>query len=433
MGLLNREHEGRQHWYLYLEPTGKKEKTDILYGKTRQERKAQKEKARQHYLARLNELGDEKRGLGTPKAKPAIAITDFAQWFRDNVVVHHGGAERERDILKHILRFCAVKHLTALTQITTETLKEYETWRTTVPYVIAHFGGPNGKPRTMPPPKPVTINRETAVLKQMLVAAVPTYLEKSPLEDAPFLDCVDAVPRLMSDAERERLLGALDTPWDRAIFLIGYEGLVRLTNILDFKKTDREYGAAGHQWLCVREPKNNRPYKIKLSKVIITALDALPPNATEYLFPQRRGAELERNRRGAFATMLRRAAARAHVPWGRKRGGNVFHWATRTTGATRMVDQGGEGVLKAVAQMGGWKNTFMLEKTYHLVKATDLDAIVDRLNTDNAQKAKRARQDAAKAAKTGQGRGKAAKPAARVLRAKRRFHSPTVPQRTQVG
>jgi len=321
--------------------------------------------------------------------------------------VHHGGAERERDILKHILRFCAAKHLTELTEITTETLKEYETWRKTVPYVIAHSGGPHGKPRTLPPPKPVTINRETAVLKQMLVAAVPTYLEKSPLEDAPFLEWVDPVPRLMSDAERVRLLAALDSPWDRAIFLIGYEGLVRLTNILDFKKTDREYGAAGHQWLCVREPKNNRPYKIKLSKVIIKALDALPPNATEYLFPQRRGAELERNRRGAFATMLRRAAARARVPWGRKHGGNVFHWATRTTGATRMVDQGGEGVLKAVAQMGGWKNTFMLEKTYHLVKAADLDAIVDRLNTDNAQKAKQARHGAARAAKTGQGRGKA--------------------------
>jgi len=383
-------------WWIYNEKTKKKVPTEIPVGTTSAQRRDSKQRAEDWYHKVMLGQAD-----ATATVRPAIAITAFAQWFNDNILEHRDGVERDRLALKHVVRFCAAKKLVELTEITADHLPEYASWRKKHPTVIAHFGGKNGKPRTLKPPLHRTINRETAVFKSMLMAAVPTYLAASPLAGKPFLDYTPAVPRMLTDAERARLLPALPHDWDRAIFLIGYEGLVRLTNILDMKKTDREKDLDGKQWLWIRNPKMDTPYKIQLSKAIIDALDALPVNASEYLFPQRRGAQLERNRRGAFATMLRRAAGRVRVPWGQKRGGTVFHWATRTTGMTRMIDQGGEGVIKAVAQMGNWKNAETPLGIYYQVKPKDLDAIVERLNKDNAQKAKAGRKGKGRARPTG--------------------------------
>jgi integrase len=331
--------------------------------------------------------------------KPMI-FDHWATWYATNKTALKAGGERELYAIKHLRRFFGTY---LLTNITVHTLAEYHTWRLTVPHIIDHFGGKNGPRRVMPLPEPATVNREVTVLKEMLKAAVPVYLKASPLTGEAFLPTTEVVSRLMTEDERDRLLAALD-PDDRAIFLIGDDALPRFSDILDLRKQDYTIDADGRHWLQIVHPKTRKPYPVQLSDKVIAALAALPVTTSDYLFPRRRTSKKKSTRRQVVATHLRRVANRVGVPWGRKGGGNTFHWATRMTGATRMIDQGGEGVVDAVAQMGGWKNAFMLLQRYKKTKAADLNAIVDRLNKAEAEKTAKADATAQKQTKKRKGR-----------------------------
>lgn len=82
-----------------------------------------------------------------------------------------------------------------------------------------------------------------------------------------------------------------------------------------------------------------------------------------YLFPRRRKARTEASRRSGIKNMLARYCQEADIPYGRMRGGLTFHWATRRTGATRMltrkVDPG------TVQKVGRWKNPDIVLGIYH--------------------------------------------------------------------
>ena len=60
--------------------------------------------------------------------------------------------------------------------------------------------------------------------------------------------------------------------------------------------------------------------------------------------------------------MLQTACARAGLPYGRKAGGITFHWATRRTGATRMIRRKVD--LKTVQAIGHWKTADVVLDIY---------------------------------------------------------------------
>lgn len=140
-------------------------------------------------------------------------------------------------------------------------------------------------------------------------------------------------------------------PDDKAIYLLGVDSLLRLGDILDLRKADRR-GAA----MYIADPKDptqSEPFEVPLSKRTRAALGALPKTDSEYLFPRRRRAKTERDRRNTIRQVFELACKRARVPFGRAAGGFTFHWGTRRTGATRMIRAGVD--VKTVQEVGHWQ------------------------------------------------------------------------------
>ncbi len=102
--------------------------------------------------------------------------------------------------------------------------------------------------------------------------------------------------------------------------------------------------------ITLRDSKTG-PYQVPLAHRAKAALKALPRKGA-YVFPHRRQAKTERDRRGAVRLMLRRACTRAKLPYGRTMGGVTFHTATRASGATRMLRAGVDP--RTVQAVGNW-------------------------------------------------------------------------------
>jgi hypothetical protein len=133
--------------------------------------------------------------------------------------------------------------------------------------------------------------------------------------------------------------------------------LIRLGDLLDLQPTDRRRG-----WLYVADPKADEPYEIALSRRAMQALDALPVTG-KYYFQRYRGAKTDRDRRARVRRMLMKLCAKAHVPYGKKGGGITFHWATRRSGATRLLVKQ-NAPLPAVQRQGNWKTPAVLLAIY---------------------------------------------------------------------
>lgn len=313
-----------------------REKTDVLIdAPSATERKENRARAERLWHRRMVELSDD--GHRPPDEKPAILFRTFAAWFEQHVMPTRRGHEREAEMLPRLVAFFGHEPLTAIgpTRAT-----EYMTHRasTTV--------GPS------------TINREVDLLKSVLRSAVPDYLQASPLFGMKRLHTPTPKRRLMSEDEERRLLAVMD-PEDKAFFLVGTDTLTRLSDIIDLK-TEDDHGAT----LWVADPKQGGGFEVPVSKRLRKALDALPKDRP-FLFPSRRVARTERDRRNSVRQMLERYCAMTEppIPFGRKRGGLSFHWATRRTGATRMLTR---GVDPGTAQkVGRWKDPSIIMGIYH--------------------------------------------------------------------
>jgi len=364
-------------WYwLWLEtapPGQEREKTDIRIGTTTAQRHDSRQLANDLYHRRMNEIAARIHRLpqGLPKA-PTFAV--FAKWYDTNVIAHHKGHERERDILRRLVQaFGAL----AIDAIDPATVIAWRTVRRMTGTTVEHFGGPKGKPRTFPPPTARTVNREVDLLQQILAAAVPKYFDESPLEDLPDLEVVDPIRRTMSAEEERRILQEL--PADlRAILLVGLDTLTRLKDILNLRRRD-DHGTH----LDIVDTKNGLSHTVPVSTRLRLALDAVPVDARkpEWYFPKRRVARTERDRRGAIAHALKRACQRAHVDYGRATFGVTFHWGTRRTGATRMIRAGGDKAIATAQRIGNWKDPTVLIGLYQETITAEMRAAVESVGS----------------------------------------------------
>jgi len=319
-------------WWLYLETARRRERTDIRIGRTTSQRYDSRKLAEDLYHQRMNELAARLYKL--PSAQPAIRFGKYADTYAADVIPHHKGAGRELELLVALRRFFADDLLTA---IDVERARQYTTARRVT--VSAR-----------------TVNREVDLLKAMLRDAVPKYLTVSPLVNMKRLAIVQPKRRLLMPAEEAKLLAAGD-PVDRALLILGIDGLIRLGDLLDLQRTDRHRG-----WLYIRDPKSGEPYEVALTPRATKALAAIP-GTDPFYFAKFRKAENPRDWRSSVRQRLEYLCGEVNVPYGRKVGGITFHWATRRTGAYRLVVQR-KRAIPAVQRQGNWKTPDVLLSIY---------------------------------------------------------------------
>lgn len=303
------------------------------------QRKTNRILAEEIYHSAMGDLAREQFHL--PTHQPTKPFTDWVDWYTLNVTATHRGAEREREILG-VLRKAF------------EALPLGDVDRTAVTeWMTARAAKVSAR----------TVNREIDVLKSILRAAAEhREIEASPIAGMRRLQVRRPQRRLLKPAEEDRLLKLL-APDIRTIVIMGLDTLCRLGDILDLRR-DQDHGR--ELWIGdPKDPRQAEPYTVPVSKRLRVALDGLPRERGQvYYFPARRLAKTERDRRNAIAHAIRRACKRARpkIPYGRNAGGITFHWATRRTGATRMIQGGIDPAT--VQRIGHWRRADVVLEIY---------------------------------------------------------------------
>jgi integrase len=322
-----------------LEPT--KIRRDAV---TSEQRALNKTLVEELYHARMTTLAKGHYQLNGGGARSADLFRVFSQWYEEHLVPKHAasGQPREKDILG-ILRLGFGR--CALSEIVPGVVDEWATRRLKTGVTAAG------------------VNREIDTLKSVLQAAVRSKkLAASPLYGMRRLRTKPVKRRIISKTEEARLIAAMTDPVDVALFYCGQDTLCRLGDLLGLQLDD-DHGTE----LYIREPKDPRqpePYTVPVSRRMRKALDRIKPTAKRYVFAKHRGAENPRDWPTSVRKMLMKACAAATppVPYGRNHGGITFHWATRRTGATRMIAGGAD--LKAVQRVGNWKDPRVVLQIY---------------------------------------------------------------------
>lgn len=355
MGVFSRADS--PYWWLWLETTHQKEKTDIKIGTTAHHRHDSKKLAEDRYHQRMNELAARLYKL--PSAVPAIRFDAYATHY-ETVIALRRGARRERELLKSLV---ASLGPVLLSSLDADRVRSYM----------------HARRKTV---AAVTVNREVDLLKSMLRDAVPKYLSVSPIVGLKRLPVITPKRRLLLPAEERQLLKVGDAQ-DRALLILGIDTLLRLGDLLDLERSDRT-----GQWLYVRDPKSGQPYEVALSPRAMHALDKLGKDG-RYYFPKFRKAENPRDWTSSVRQRLEWLCEQVDIPYGKAKGGITFHWATRRTGATRML------VTKAiplpvVQRQGNWKNPDVLLQIYAQADRQDLLRAVGSLPSRSRPRRKRA-------------------------------------------
>jgi integrase len=321
--------------------------------------------AEQLYHARMTALAK-----GDAETHPVITFGAFLDWWTAHKLPARRGKDRESELLP---RFRSAFGELPLTAIDRHRVSEWITARLATPTVIKY-----GRKQRVFRASPRTVNREVAVLKTVLQAAVPKYLEQSPLYGMRQERTTTPKRRMLREDEEARLLAVLE-PDDKALFLIALDALVRLGDVIDLKWKD-----VHDDTIWIADPKAGGGFTVPLSSRAQSAVAAIRPKRAKpdaYLFARRRKARTERDRRGSVRQMLERACRLANVPYGRAHGGVTFHWATRRTGLTRMLVRKVD--LGTAQKVGRWKTANVVLEAYHELIDDEARAAVETIGRDS--------------------------------------------------
>ncbi len=346
------------YWWLFLETTKTKEKTELKIGTTTAQRRDSRKLAEDRYHQRMNELAARLYKL--PSAQPAIRFDKYAETYAADVISHHRGARRELELLKNLRAFFGDDLLTMVD----------------VDRARAYISSRKAKASAR------TINREIDLLKGMLRDACPKYLAASPLVGMKRLHAITPKRRLLSKAEERKLLSVGDRQ-DRALLILGIDTLIRLTDLLDIERGDH----IGH-WLYVKDPKGGEPYEVALSPRATAALDRISGTGRFY-FEKFRKAANPRDWPGSVRHLLEFLCGQVDLAYGLKAGGITFHWGTRRTGATRLL-MDKRVPLPVVQRQGNWKTPDVLLAIYAEARRSDQLKAVGTFPRRSRSKRKRA-------------------------------------------
>jgi integrase len=331
---------------MWLEISKRRERTDFRIGTTTSERRESRRLADLRYHQRMNEIAARRYKL--PGSQPQVRFATYAGLYGDAIQLHKG-AQREAEMLKHLIAFFGDD---VLDDIDVERVRAYMGQRKSSTF--------RGRPISAS-----TINREIDLLKAMLREAVPKYLNESPIAGLKRLRVVTPRRRLMMPDEEQKLLEVCQDAQDRAIIILGVDTLLRLGNLVGLKRSDR-HGS----WLYVADTKNGTPVEVPLSPRAAAALDAVTDEGPHF-FAKFRRAENPRDWTGSVRQRLEHLCTKAKLPYGRDKGGLTFHWATRRTGATRLLVQRGVSV-PVVQRLGNWQKPDVLLEIYAEAQKDDL-------------------------------------------------------------
>lgn len=332
MGVFKRTDS--KYWWMWLELTRTRESTGIPLGETISQRKDSLVIAQEIYHQRMLALA--KNVFRLPRTLDVIRFGKYADSYATHTIALRRGARRELEMLVPLrMHFNDV----LLTAIDVEAVRVYMALR------VRNGIGPR------------TVNREVDLLKGMLRDAVNKYVETSPLVGMKRLRVPPVRRRLLTHEEERRLLEACEDAQDTAMLVIGIDTMTRQGNILDLARTDRD-----GPWIYIKDSKNGDAYKAALTPRAQTALTAIDHDG-RYYFRKFRRAENPRDWGSSMRQRLEYLCTKAGVPYGQKRGGVTFHWATRRTGATRyLIEQ--QQPLAIVQKQGNWKHPEVLLQVY---------------------------------------------------------------------
>ncbi len=354
MGIYTRPDS--QYWWLYLETSKRKQRTNLLVKGSDPERtKLNRKLAEEIYHTEMARLAVEPYGLAE---KPRIRFEEYADWYETHVVPRHRGADRERQILAALRRAFGKEWLHTLDRA------RIEEWMTARAAQSAKRHTNSTRP--LRPIAPATVNRELDLLKRVLVSAVPKYLTESPAAGITRLSTPAHDPfRLTREAEA-RLLDAL-APADRPLVLFALDTLARLSDVVNLERR-YDHGA----YVLLPRPKG-KPYKVPISPRLRDALKAIPDDGTGFYFAHRRKAKNPRDFRSGIKDMLEAACRKADpkIPYGRGIG-LTFH-GLRHEGASRMLEAGHSP--KVVQEIGGWKDFRAMQRYLHPTDKAKVQAV----------------------------------------------------------
>ena len=329
------------YWWLYFETTKQKERSVILIGETAAQKLDAKRLAKEAYQRRMLELAEQvvKR---LPDRPAMVRFSVYAETYARDVIPLRRGGRRELEMLKPLRRFFDAD---LLSKITADRVRAYLADRS----------------QTV---QPRTVNREVDLLKGMLRDAVGTYLEVSPIVGLKRLKAPPVKRRLLLPAEEKKLLKVCADDQDKAIFVLGIDTMIRLGDLLDLERSDRD-----GSWLYVKHAKSGDAYQTALSPRALAVLKAIEATDARYYFAKFRRALEPRDWLGSVRSRMEILCRKAGLPYGRT-AGLTFHWATRQTGATRyLIDQ--NHPLPMVQRQGGWKDPEMLLRIYAQARNPD--------------------------------------------------------------
>jgi integrase len=335
-----------KYWWLYIETTKERERTDILIGETVAQRKDAKQLAKDAYQRRMFELAEQKVKR-LPDGPPMIRFREYAATYARDVIALRRGAQRELEMLKPLLAAFGAELLSSID----------------ADRVRAYMASRKVQPRT--------VNREVDLLKGMLRDAVPKYLTVSPLVGLKRLKPAPVKRRLLQAKEEKKLLEACEDTQDRAIIILGVDTMIRLGDLLDLERDDHE----SVKWLYVKHAKSGDAYETALSLRARKVLKELEQTDERYYFAKFRRAKAPRNWLGSVRQRFEYLCQKAGLRYGRRHGGLTFHWATRRTGATRYLLEK-QAPISAVQKQGNWKHPEMLLRIYAEARREDQLAMV---------------------------------------------------------
>jgi integrase len=341
MGIFRRKDS--RFWQIWFEVgVPQRMTTDILIGRTTEEKQRSRELAQQLYHREM--LARAAKTHGLTRERVVITFATFAQWYETHIVSHHRGAQREKEILATLTAHFGRR---ALHTIDRSDVIEWRTQRASKTSAS-------------------TSNRELDVLKHLFAAAVPKYLDASPILKLKRLRIRQVEPYVLSREDEARLLAVLSKA-DQALIICALDTLMRLSDVVNLRRDqDRK------TYLNVIDPKV-RPYKVPVTERLRAALDALPMKGA-YYFAHRRHAKQARDYRSSVRLMLQRAckACDPPIPYGRTNGGLTFH-GLRHTATTRLVEAGVS--LRIIQELGGWQSLRQLERYAHPSEQAKRDAV----------------------------------------------------------
>lgn len=314
---------------------------------TPEQRKENRQLADQAYHAAYLKVAKRLHGHAEPK--PARPLAAQLAWYRQHVTPHKRGAAREREILT---RLEADLGPVPLTDLTVTRVREWMTARRAA--VSA-----------------ATVNRELDVLKHVVVSAVPTHLDASPIAGLRRLRVVRRALAVLTRDEERRILAVL-APADQTIIIAALDTLLRASDLL---RLEWRHDHGRH--LEIVDPKTGKPYTVPISARLRAALDRLKGKRRKPrgpIFAHRRRGKEPRTWTHSLKQMFEDACGRATPPvtYGRAAGGVTFH-ALRHTAATRLVEAGVS--LRTIQALGGWSDLRQISRYAHPSEAALVAAV----------------------------------------------------------